>query len=232
MNCGICGKSKGEGKILNGTRYGYDFLCRKHHEQFVRRGRYLDKENDSQRNPSEINIIENTIEITLKNSRYEVVGKTYVDLENYHIVKNKRWSLNANGYAVSKINEKTELLHHLIMNKKDALSDMVIDHKDRNKLNNKLENLRVIEKQDNHKNHNGYKSNKSGFTGVSMDKSRGKWKAIININKKQKLLGRFDNLNEAVIERLNAELKYYGEEFSPQRHLFDDYGIGVNKHNG
>ncbi len=41
---------------------------------------------------------------------------------------------------------------------------------------------------------------------------------------KQTIIGRFKNKQEAIIARLKAKKKYYGENAS-QRHLFKEYGI-------
>lgn len=70
-------------------------------------------------------------------------------------------------------------------------------------------------------------NNTSGFTGVSWDKKMSKWRSYIVINKQQIHLGLYINKEDAVIARLKAEAKYYGE-FAPQRHLFDEYGISIN----
>lgn len=54
-----------------------------------------------------------------------------------------------------------------------------IDHKDTNKLNNKIDNLRLATKTQN--NHNTPKSirNKSGYKGISWCKQTGMWRASI-----------------------------------------------------
>ena len=52
-------------------------------------------------------------------------------------------------------------------------------------------------------------NNKSGIVGVSWDKSRHKWVAYIRANQKNKNLGRFDNLEDAISARETAfELCY------------------------
>ena len=55
------------------------------------------------------------------------------------------------------------------------------------------------------------KTNSSGRTGVSWDKSRGKWVARITKYGKDIPLGRFDGFEEAVLAREVAECKYFGE---------------------
>ena len=51
-----------------------------------------------------------------------------------------------------------------------------------------------------------------GVNGIAKDAKyhAGKWRAYINFNGKRKELGYFNSFYEAVIARLNAELKYYG----------------------
>ena len=46
------------------------------------------------------------------------------------------------------------------------------------------------------------------------------------INGKNIHLGVFEDKEDAIKERLNAEVKYFGE-FAPQTHLFKEYGIEV-----
>lgn len=52
------------------------------------------------------------------------------------------------------------------------------------------------------------KNNSSGYKGVSKMKS-GKYRAYINFERKQKHLGTFDTLEEAVLARKKAEKKYF-----------------------
>jgi hypothetical protein len=52
------------------------------------------------------------------------------------------------------------------------------------------------------------KRNKSLNTGVSWDKSKNTWKAMLTVNHKIVLNKRFRNLEEAVLARREAELKW------------------------
>jgi len=56
-----------------------------------------------------------------------------------------------------------------------------------------------------------FKNNKSGVTGVSFKKKLQKWVAQISKNGKVIHLGYFDDFEEAVMCRKEAELKYYGK---------------------
>lgn len=81
--------------------------------------------------------------------------------------------------------------------------EQVIDHIDRNKKNNKMNNLRLSSSKANAKNKNINRRNSSGFTGVHFDKSRNKWMAWGKQGSLFKNLGRFVTKEEAINARLN-----------------------------
>lgn len=54
-------------------------------------------------------------------------------------------------------------------------------------------------------------NNKSGKTGVSFNKLGDTWVASININKQKIHLGNFNDKDDAIEARKQAEIKYYGE---------------------
>ena len=55
------------------------------------------------------------------------------------------------------------------------------------------------------------KNNTSGYRGVSYRKDRGKYRAYIKIKKQDIFLGNFDNIEDAIEARKEAEKKYYGK---------------------
>lgn len=85
-----------------------------------------------------------------------------------------------------------------------------IDHINQNTLDNRKENLRIVSNSDNLKNARLRIDNKSGCKGVIFDKSRNKWSAKIKCNYKTIHLGRFNNYDDAVKARKEAEIKYWG----------------------
>ncbi len=90
------------------------------------------------------------------------------------------------------------LMHRIIMS---AAKGEEIDHINRNKLDNRKQNLRFVEHWVN--GHNRCKG-----TGVHMMKSRNKWVAKIYIKNKYHFLGSFNTEEEAKEARLQAELKF------------------------
>lgn len=138
-----------------------------------------------------------------------------VDKEDYDMLVKYRWSYGTHGYAHSRINKHKplQLMHRLILNIKDR--NVIVDHIDGNKLNNKKENLRICSRAENIRHRSNLtKTNKSGKVGVCFSKKNQKWKAYIQINKKMKTLGSFNNIEDAIKVRIEAEKKYFGE-FSP-----------------
>ena len=93
---------------------------------------------------------------------------------------------------------------------------MFIDHIDRDKKNNRIENLRLATNHENQYNRKLNNNNKSGFTGVYLDSDTGSWRARIVFNRKLIFLGSFGTKEQAILARKQAELKYCGD-FIPRR---------------
>jgi hypothetical protein len=126
-------------------------------------------------------IVDNDIVLTLHGAK-----KYPTPYAKFNIIKN--------GYRT------TMLVHRFITKCPD---DKIVDHINHNPLDNRLANLRICRPFDN-------SNNKIiPTTGVNKHCS-GKWRATITIDNKQISLGYYDNYNDAVDRRLQAELDYYG----------------------
>ena len=97
-------------------------------------------------------------------------------------------------------------MHRLINN---TPKNMLTDHINRDKLDNRKCNLRSGNKSLNSINRCKPSNNKSGFKGVHLDSWTEKWRAEIKINGKKITLGRFNNKLDAVEARAKAEKKYH-----------------------
>ena len=87
-----------------------------------------------------------------------------------------------------------------------------IDHIDGDKINNKINNLRLATKSQNNMNRSILGSNNnSGYTGVGWNKKDKKWSARITIDGVRKFLGYFINIEDAIKARKEGEIKYFGE---------------------
>ena len=135
----------------------------------------------------------------------------YFDLEDYDKIKNHCWLKNKDGYIITNNkNKKLRSLHRIVMGVSD---DFVVDHihGEGSRHDNRKSNLRIATKQENNRNRKLCSTNTSGVTGVTFDKSRNKWCAQIVVNNKNIHLGRFNNFEDAVKARKEAEEKYFGE---------------------
>lgn len=130
----------------------------------------------------------------------------YFDLEDYDKIKDYCWCLSDEKYVVARCGKIHIKLHKLLL--PDA---KVVDHRNHKKFDNRKSNLRIVSHQVNMFNKERYINNTSGITGVSWDKQKNKWRSQISHNKKRIYLGVFDNFDDAVKARKEAEEKYFGE---------------------
>lgn len=104
--------------------------------------------------------------------------------------------VNEQGYIIIKylgLAYKAHRLAWLFTNKEWPKGD--IDHKDGNKSNNAITNLRDVSRSTNALNTSVASKNTSGFRGVSAH--NGKWRARIMLNGVQTIIGMFSTPEEA-----------------------------------
>ena len=115
------------------------------------------------------------------------------------------------GYIVIGINRKIYLAHRLAwLYMHGQFPSKVIDHKNGNRNDNRIENLRDVSHQVNCQNKRiaGAK-NTSGYLGVSWRKDRNMWRASINIDGRMKALGHYKTAEEAHEAFLKAKRKLH-----------------------
>jgi hypothetical protein len=108
-------------------------------------------------------------------------------------------TLGADGYIKMMIKRKMYKAHRLIYiyHKGEIADKLQIDHIDRNRSNNNIENLRLVTNQENHFNR--------GAKGFCFNKTRNKFEPQIRHNGKLFFLGRFDTAEEARTAYLKAK---------------------------
>lgn len=111
-----------------------------------------------------------------------------------------------NGYMQISVGGKRYMAHRLAwLYVYGELPDTQLDHINQNRLDNRIENLRLATNKQNGENVRLFKHNKSGYRGVSFDRGDGKWRADIKHNGKNIALGKFDCIRLAAIARAEAE---------------------------
>jgi hypothetical protein len=125
-----------------------------------------------------------------------------------------------NGYQYVSLyrngKKKHKYVHQLVANVflTNPDSKNFVDHKDRDKANNHVSNLRFATKCENNRNKSLQRNNTSGVVGCGWHGKAGKWYAQIRVNNKQKHLGLFDSVDDATAARKRAERRYFGQ-FAP-----------------
>jgi len=111
--------------------------------------------------------------------------------------------LDKTGYRIIRIKGKTCYSHRLIYmyHNGEITSDLHIDHIDRNKYNNNIENLRLVTIQENQFN--------TDAKGYYFHKPSNKFMAYIKVHQKQINLGYFDAEKEARTAYLKAKNKFH-----------------------
>jgi hypothetical protein len=123
------------------------------------------------------------------------------------------WTTLCNGkpYKKLSINKKTVYLHHAIFIFHHGYLPERIDHKDKNSLNNNIENLRACNQSLNMANSSIKSTNTSGYKGVSFRSDTKKWQASLMKNYKKISLGCYATAEEANKAYLEGSKKHFGE---------------------
>ena len=141
---------------------------------------------------------------------YTLKGEEFwFDLEDYDKIKDYCWRIDKDGFVIASIvgaSGKSIYLHRLLFP-----DSIYVDHKEHNRFDNRKEKLREVTPSQNGMNKSIRLNNTSGVSGVHFDKRINKWIARIQIEGKRITLGRFNNFDEAVRARKQAEEKHYGE---------------------
>jgi uncharacterized protein with PIN domain len=98
-----------------------------------------------------------------------------IDKEDISKVKYYKWHIDGGNYASSSIIGR---MSRFLMNLNDRTKE--VDHINRNRLDNRKINLRIVTRLGNMQNKSIYKNNSSGTPGVCYHKLTGKWYYLIS----------------------------------------------------
>ena len=120
--------------------------------------------------------------------------------------------INGRGYIIINVRTVLHLAHRLAwMYISGEWPDKYVDHINGNRSDNRFINLRLADFNQNCMNKKRTKKNKSGVKGVSPCKQTGRWRASIQVNGIEKMLGRFETIEEAAAAYKKAALAAFGE---------------------
>lgn len=127
-----------------------------------------------------------------KERKTQISNKGYKRFE--FMINKKRYNFSLHRLVYWLHNREWDIL--------DSNQDNSIDHIDGDKLNNNIENLRLVTNQENC-------FNRTRAKGYSWNKNKKKWMADINLNGKTIYLGLFDNEIDAHNAYLEAKKIYH-----------------------
>jgi hypothetical protein len=156
-------------KGCNGKIHGRGY-CHKHWQQLYRYGHIFDR---TRYDRPRIRIEGDVAHVTLYDKRERPFEEAIIDADDIERVAEHKWHLS-HGYVQSSPGPGS--LHRFVMN---AKRDQIIDHINRNPLDNRKANLRVATRSINVHNSKIPVTNQSGVKGVYYHKATGGWEAFI-----------------------------------------------------
>ena len=196
--CSVCGATVNESTIKWCSKTG-SYLCSKHYAQIYRHGKITDKTKRTITQMNDFDPHDTYVEIVLRDSKQKITGIAIIDPEDYDKCKNIKWTLDHKGY-VRGGKEKIKLHRHVL----NYSGDQDVDHINRNKLDNRKENLRIV--------HRSVNSGNNSAVGASLDKTTGKWRAYLQRYGKVYTLGYYDTYEEAYEARQKKDIELKSRE--------------------
>lgn len=187
------------GRVLKPFERNSRNLCKKHLHQFEKFGEFKDNNPRGVFDPNEIKILKDHAEIDTYDSYGNVMHTFLLDIEDVKYLEGHKWRsiIKRKNYACPYLGTgHTVYFHKLILDN----PKQQVDHINRNTLDNRKSNLRIVSNSVNMYNQDLRSNNTSGFIGVTKLKNN-KWKAEISWHKKRYCSPKYDSLEEAVYHR-------------------------------
>lgn len=139
-----------------------------------------------------------------------------VDDDNYEwLMRGRKWGAYKSGYTyyaqrgvVVDGRKTVEQMHRLILS---APKGTLVDHEDRNGLNNQRRNIRLVSFSGNRANSRLNSNNTSGYRGVCWSKKLKNWGAYIKYKQTETCLGSFKTKEEAAKAYDKAASMLFGD---------------------
>lgn len=147
--CEVCGVTSNEKKIKHNSQVNQD-LCQKHYKQIYTYGKIIDPTPRTTQDKNEYVLYDDHAEIIMRDKRNNEVARAIIDLDDIEKCKQQKWSCpsadTANKqkvlqYPRAKNTRINVNLHRYIL---DYYGDMDVDHINRNTLDNRKSNLRIV----------------------------------------------------------------------------------------
>lgn len=122
-----------------------------------------------------------------------------IDEQDESFFRSRSWFITNRGYLCCQIRSggrrRTHLFHRLIL--EPIPEGMVVDHINRDKLDNRRSNLRIVTPQVNAKNIPAKPNKTSKYRGVSWNQKASRWQVVLRIDGRLKWFGLYESEDEA-----------------------------------
>lgn len=145
-------------------------------------------------------------ELIWRERGYGTFDKQFAGKKAGHINKDGKLAIGFNQYGLFLANTVTWVYHN-----GEIPEGYDVDHKDNDKLNNKIENLRLATRSQNLYNTRIRSDNLSGIKGVSFNPNNNNWRARLYVDKTKIEVGSFETKELAAQAIAEAREKYHGE---------------------
>lgn len=190
LPCCVCGEKFAS--FFDGNPY-----CNKHWQRMYRNGTLIPKERAK---TCTFDVSGYVLTITTKSGSVIIA-----DSEDFERLSKHSWCIDAKGYPVANVDGKLTTMQRFLMNPQ---KNMVVDHMNGDKLDNRKSNLRICTPRQNAQNQRGNKGRELPI-GIRKTKA-GKYVARICVDRKTIHIGTFQNIDDAVSAREKAEIQYFG----------------------
>ena len=172
--------------------------CHKHWQQLYRSGVVLER---TRYDKADIKIDGVVAHIRIYDKKENPYEEVIIDADDVPKIENFKWHIQSSGYVSSK---KAGLLHRLITGAEPA---QLVDHINRDKRDNRKENLRITSRSVNVHNSKIPTTNTTGTKGVYYHKVSGKLEAFIGVDGKR-IRKLFQSKEDAINFRKELEALY------------------------
>ena len=139
----------------------------------------------------------------------QILAHAVIDASDAEWVRQWPWSLGSTGYVVRTIdgpNGQRKIRLHRELLKLGHDDTRQVDHIDRDRMNNRRSNLRILTLAQNTQNVSSQIGSTSIYRGVCWKKDKGKWQASVRVGGVSKHLGYFDNEDAAAAAARDGRL--------------------------
>lgn len=192
--CEFCGVNSTK-TTVHWCEQAMQYLCLKHRSQFVRLGYCMEQ---TKRDKNQYRMFDDHAEIILTDRDMNIIGKALIDLDDVEKCSKLKWYqtelMEHTRYVKAMCGEKRISLHRFILSYD---GDMVVDHINRDGMDNRKSNLRIVSPSENSVN-----TRTRSLTGYkNVYKSHNRYTVRIIRNYQVVYNDNFDSIEEAVIAR-------------------------------